>query len=123
MIIRESGMPAQAYWETLFDVPSILDAFGFEDALEVGDSRDLIAGRVAGVHAHEGLKMAHRFLVDRGEIDRRGGLGGRAAREEQKCAECKGKERAHGWERGDAVSGVESGGAVRAGICANSAPR
>lgn len=29
MIIRESGMPAQAYWETLFDVPLILDAFGF----------------------------------------------------------------------------------------------
>jgi SAM-dependent methyltransferase len=29
MTIRESGMPAQAYWETLFDVPLILDAFGF----------------------------------------------------------------------------------------------
>lgn len=29
MLIRESGMPAQAYWETLFDVPLILDAFGF----------------------------------------------------------------------------------------------
>lgn len=29
MILRESGMPAQAYWETLFDVPFILDAFGF----------------------------------------------------------------------------------------------
>ena len=30
MILRESGMPAQAYWETLFDVPLILDAFGFD---------------------------------------------------------------------------------------------
>lgn len=29
MILRESGMPAQTYWETLFDVPLILDAFGF----------------------------------------------------------------------------------------------
>ena len=29
MLIRESGMPTQAYWETLFDVPLILDAFGF----------------------------------------------------------------------------------------------
>ncbi len=40
MIIRESGMPAQAYWETLFDVPSILDAFGFDattgDVAELG---------------------------------------------------------------------------------------
>jgi SAM-dependent methyltransferase len=29
MKIRESGMPEQAYWESLFDVPAILDAFGF----------------------------------------------------------------------------------------------
>ena len=32
MILRESGMPAQTYWETLFDVPLILDAFGFTSA-------------------------------------------------------------------------------------------
>jgi SAM-dependent methyltransferase len=32
MQFRESGMPAQAYWETLLDVPSILDAFGFDAA-------------------------------------------------------------------------------------------
>lgn len=40
MIIRESGMPAQAYLETLFDVPLILDAFGFDattgDVAELG---------------------------------------------------------------------------------------
>ncbi|MDD2765489.1 MAG: class I SAM-dependent methyltransferase [Opitutaceae bacterium] len=29
MKYRESGMPAQDYWETLFDVPLILDRFGF----------------------------------------------------------------------------------------------
>ncbi|MSU67037.1 MAG: methyltransferase type 11 [Opitutia bacterium] len=28
MILRESGMPAQDYWETLLNVPLILDAFG-----------------------------------------------------------------------------------------------
>jgi SAM-dependent methyltransferase len=28
MKLRESGMPAQDYWETLFDVSGILDAFG-----------------------------------------------------------------------------------------------
>lgn len=29
MKVRDSGMPPQTYWETLFDVPVILDAFGF----------------------------------------------------------------------------------------------
>ena len=32
MKLRESGMPAQDYWESLFDVPGILDAFGFDAA-------------------------------------------------------------------------------------------
>jgi SAM-dependent methyltransferase len=40
MKLRESGMPAQDYWETLFDVPAILDAFGFgpttADVAELG---------------------------------------------------------------------------------------
>ncbi|MBL9199374.1 MAG: class I SAM-dependent methyltransferase [Opitutaceae bacterium] len=40
MKLRESGMPAQDYWETLFDVPAILDAFGFDsttaDVAELG---------------------------------------------------------------------------------------
>lgn len=46
MKIRESGMPELAYWESLFDVPAILDAFGFNlipnpqnsraDVVEVG---------------------------------------------------------------------------------------
>jgi SAM-dependent methyltransferase len=30
MKLRESGMPPQDYWETLLDVPRILDAFGFD---------------------------------------------------------------------------------------------
>jgi len=29
MKVRDSGMPPHNYWETLFDVPAILDAFGF----------------------------------------------------------------------------------------------
>jgi SAM-dependent methyltransferase len=32
MKLRESGMPPQDYWETLLDVPGILDAFGFDSA-------------------------------------------------------------------------------------------
>ncbi len=43
MLIRESGMPAQAYWETLFDVPLILDAFGFTSAT-TGDIAELGCG-------------------------------------------------------------------------------
>lgn len=37
--IRESGMPLEAYWETLFDVPLILDKLGvdrFHDIAEFG---------------------------------------------------------------------------------------
>ncbi|WP_221033030.1 class I SAM-dependent methyltransferase [Actomonas aquatica] len=40
MKLRESGMPPQNYWETLLDVPGILDAFGFGpstgDLVELG---------------------------------------------------------------------------------------
>ena len=32
MKVRDSGMPPQEYWETLFNVPGILDAFGFGPA-------------------------------------------------------------------------------------------
>jgi len=42
MKLRESGMPEQAYWETLFDVPGILDAFGFGPA--TGDVVELGCG-------------------------------------------------------------------------------
>ncbi len=42
MKLRESGMPAQTYWETLFDVPLILDAFGFN--LATGDVAELGCG-------------------------------------------------------------------------------
>lgn len=40
MKVRDSGMPPQDYWETLLDVPGILDAFGFgpdtRDVAELG---------------------------------------------------------------------------------------
>jgi len=42
MKIRESGMPAQTYWETLLDVPLILDAFGF--TASTGDVAELGCG-------------------------------------------------------------------------------
>ena len=46
MNIRESGMPARAYWETLLDVPFILDAFGFRShpAEPRGDIAELGCG-------------------------------------------------------------------------------
>lgn len=42
MKLRESGMPPQDYWETLFDVPLIFDAFGFGP--ETGDVAELGCG-------------------------------------------------------------------------------
>lgn len=42
MKVRDSGMPPQDYWETLFDVPHILDAFGFGPA--TGDVAELGGG-------------------------------------------------------------------------------
>lgn len=42
MFLRESGMPPQDYWETLFDVPRIIDAFGFGPA--TGDVAELGCG-------------------------------------------------------------------------------
>jgi SAM-dependent methyltransferase len=42
MKLRESGMPAQDYWETLLDVPGVLDAFGFGPA--TGDVAELGCG-------------------------------------------------------------------------------
>ena len=40
MKARDSGMPPQDYWESLFDVPAILDGLGFDagitDAVELG---------------------------------------------------------------------------------------
>ena len=42
MKLRESGMPPQEYWDTLFNVPLILDAFGF--GRETGDVAELGCG-------------------------------------------------------------------------------
>jgi len=39
MKIRDSGMPEEAYWETLVDVPLILERLGiarFRDVAELG---------------------------------------------------------------------------------------
>jgi SAM-dependent methyltransferase len=44
MILRESGMPAQDYWETLLNVPLILDAFGFTADSATGDVAELGCG-------------------------------------------------------------------------------
>lgn len=33
MKVRDSGMPEQNYWETLFDVPGVLDRLGVDDAI------------------------------------------------------------------------------------------
>lgn len=60
MKLRESGMPPEAFWETLFDVPAILDAFGFDahtnDVAELGCGYGTftvpLAARITGtVHA------------------------------------------------------------------------
>ncbi len=42
MKVRDSGMPPQDYWETLLDVPLILDAFGFGPT--TGDVAELGCG-------------------------------------------------------------------------------
>jgi SAM-dependent methyltransferase len=42
MKVRDSGMPSQDYWESLFDIPAILDAFGFGPA--TGDIAELGCG-------------------------------------------------------------------------------
>jgi SAM-dependent methyltransferase len=42
MKLRESGMPPQDYWETLLDVPAVLDAFGF--GATTGDVAELGCG-------------------------------------------------------------------------------
>lgn len=42
MKLRESSMPPPDYWETLFDVPRILDAFGFD--ARTGDVAELGCG-------------------------------------------------------------------------------
>lgn len=42
MKLRESGMPPEGYWETLFDIPGIHDAFGFGPA--TGDVAELGCG-------------------------------------------------------------------------------
>lgn len=60
MKVRDSGMPPQNYWETLFDVPGVLNAFGFGpdtgDVAEVGCGYGTftlpLAKRISGiVHA------------------------------------------------------------------------
>ncbi len=62
MKVRDSGMPPQDYWETLLDLPLILDAFGFGpatgDVVELGCGYGTftlpVAQRIAGtVYAYD----------------------------------------------------------------------
>lgn len=62
MKVRDSGMPEQDYWETLFDVPLILDQLGLDaqigDGVEVGCGYGTftlpVAGRIRGtLHAYD----------------------------------------------------------------------
>ena len=69
MKMRESGMPAEAYWESLFDVPAIGQHFGFEhvcgDVAELGCGYGTftvpIAMRIGGV--------IHAYGIDSSMID------------------------------------------------------
>lgn len=63
MKLRESGMPAQVYWETLLDVPLILDAFGF--TLGSASGSVIPAGDVAELGCGYGtftIPLARRIL-------------------------------------------------------------
>jgi len=70
MKLRESGMPEEAYWETLFDVPLILDRLGIDARLEnvvelgcgYGTFTIPVARRIAGVLT--------TFDIDGGMIER-----------------------------------------------------
>jgi hypothetical protein len=51
MKIRDSGMPEEAYWESLFDVPLILSKLGigrFGDVVELGCGYGTFSIPVAG---------------------------------------------------------------------------
>lgn len=79
MIFRESGMPEQEYWETLFDVPLVLDRFGFgrntRDVAELGCGygtftiplAQRISGRVFGIDLDLAMiKATQRRATDAG---------------------------------------------------------
>ena len=70
MKLRESGMPEEAYWETLFDVPLILDRLGIDARLKnivelgcgYGTFTIPVAKRISGVLT--------TFDIDDGMIER-----------------------------------------------------
>jgi SAM-dependent methyltransferase len=70
MKLRESGMPEEAYWETLFDVPLILDRLGIDARLKnvvelgcgYGTFTIPVANRISGVLT--------TFDIDDGMIER-----------------------------------------------------
>lgn len=81
MKVRDSGMPEQAYWEGLFDVPAILDALGVDaavrDAVEIGCGYGTftlpVAQRIAGtLHAFDIEPDMIRCTAER---VRQGGVG------------------------------------------------
>ncbi len=57
MKLRDSGMPDEAYWETLFDVPTVMDRLEIDhrtgDAVELGCGYGTftlpVAGKIAGI--------------------------------------------------------------------------
>jgi SAM-dependent methyltransferase len=68
MKVRDSGMPGQDYWETLLDVPAILDGLGLDsrvnDAIEIGCGYGTftlpLARRIRGT--------LHAFDIDRAMV-------------------------------------------------------
>lgn len=70
MKVRDGGMPEEAYWESLFDVPLILDRLGVDpsigDAVELGCGYGTfslaIARRIAGT--------LRTFDIEPGMVDR-----------------------------------------------------
>ena len=70
MKVRESGMPEEAYWETLFDVALILDRLGVDarlrNVLEFGCGYGTftvpVARRISG--------MVTTFDIDEGTVER-----------------------------------------------------
>lgn len=81
MKVRDSGMPEQSYWESLFDVPAVLDALGIDrglkDVVEVGCGygtftvpvAQRIAGTLRAFDIEPAMVAATRARVEQARID------------------------------------------------------
>jgi len=66
MKYRESGMPEQAYWETLFDIEGILDSFAIGPKTGAADRLASNGRRNTVVAAHRiGYRPKHPTRTDR----------------------------------------------------------